>query len=390
MADNVTLDPGAGGSVVATDDVAGVHYQIIKTAFGALDTATITSSANPFPVDLADSSTRDLGIVTTDWAGVAPPIGAGVEATALRVTLATDSTGVVSIDDNGGAVTVDWAGTAPPIGAGVEATALRVTLATDSTGVITVDNAGTFATQVDGAALTALQLIDDVVHVDDAAFTLGTSKGVMAMGFAGTQSVNANDACALSCETDGSLHIHDNGASITVDNAALSVTGGGVESGALRVTIANDSTGVVTVDGTVTANLSATDNAVLDTIVAQQLPATSGGISTVYRDEDIDETAVAVKASAGQIYWVHVINFDATPVYLHFYDVAAASVTVGTTAELCSFAVPSQGTANGAGFTMHFDHGIQFSTAIATACTTTIGGTAGPALNEVILNVGYK
>jgi len=52
-------------------------------------------------------------------------------------------------------------------------------------------------------------------------------------------------------------------------------TGGGAESGALRVTIANDSTGVVsvddgggalTVDGTVTANLSATDNAVLDTI----------------------------------------------------------------------------------------------------------------------------
>jgi len=54
-------------------------------------------------------------------------------------------------------------------------------------------------------------------------------------------------------------------------------TGGGTESGALRVTIANDSTGVLsvddgggalTVDGTVTANLSATDNAVLDTIDA--------------------------------------------------------------------------------------------------------------------------
>ena len=52
-------------------------------------------------------------------------------------------------------------------------------------------------------------------------------------------------------------------------------TGGGAESGALRVTIANDSTGVLsvddgggalTVDGTVTANLSATDNAVLDSI----------------------------------------------------------------------------------------------------------------------------
>jgi len=52
-------------------------------------------------------------------------------------------------------------------------------------------------------------------------------------------------------------------------------TGGGAESGSLRVTIANDSTGVVsiddgggaiTVDGTVTANLGATDNAVLDDV----------------------------------------------------------------------------------------------------------------------------
>ena len=54
-------------------------------------------------------------------------------------------------------------------------------------------------------------------------------------------------------------------------------TGGGAESGALRVTLANDSTGVIsiddggntiTVDGTVTANLGTTDNAVLDAIAA--------------------------------------------------------------------------------------------------------------------------
>jgi len=83
--------------------------------------------------------------------------------------------------------------------------------------------------------ITALQLIDNVVHVDDAGFTLGTHSGVMMMGFAGTQSVNADDAGAIAMETDGSIHIHDGGNTITVD-------------------------------GTVTANLSATDNAVLDAI----------------------------------------------------------------------------------------------------------------------------
>jgi hypothetical protein len=51
----------------------------------------------------------------------------------------------------------------------------RVTLATDQLAV-PVSNAGTFVTQENGAALTAMQLIDDTVFVDNTAFTDGTSK----------------------------------------------------------------------------------------------------------------------------------------------------------------------------------------------------------------------
>ena len=57
----------------------------------------------------------------------------------------------------------------------------------------------------------------DAAHVDDAGFTLGTHSGMMMMGFAGTQSVDANDAGAIAMETDGSIHIHDGGNTITVD-----------------------------------------------------------------------------------------------------------------------------------------------------------------------------
>ena len=95
---------------------------------------------------------------------------------------------------------------------------------------------GTIDSDTD-AIKTAVQIIDNAVHVDDAAFTLGTHSGTMMMGFAGTQSVNANDAGAIAMETDGSIHIHDGGNTITVD-------------------------------GTVTANLGTTDNAVLDAIAA--------------------------------------------------------------------------------------------------------------------------
>lgn len=90
MADNVAITAGAGTSIAA-DDVGSVYYQRVKLDAGG-DGATVPILA-----------------------------GGGVEASALRVTLASDSTGVVSVDDNattlsvddgGGALTVDGTVTA--------------------------------------------------------------------------------------------------------------------------------------------------------------------------------------------------------------------------------------------------------------------------------------
>lgn len=50
MADNLMTNPGVGGAVIATDEIAGVHYPISKIAFGDLDAATLVSAANPMPV----------------------------------------------------------------------------------------------------------------------------------------------------------------------------------------------------------------------------------------------------------------------------------------------------------------------------------------------------
>ena len=63
--------------------------------------------------------------------------GGGTEASALRVTLANDSTGLVSVDDNGSSLTVDYATT----GSGTATGALRVELPTNGTGVVGL-NAG--------------------------------------------------------------------------------------------------------------------------------------------------------------------------------------------------------------------------------------------------------
>lgn len=49
MADNIPITAGSG-TTVATDDVGGVHYQVIKLAYGALDSATLATSSTPLPV----------------------------------------------------------------------------------------------------------------------------------------------------------------------------------------------------------------------------------------------------------------------------------------------------------------------------------------------------
>lgn len=355
-----------------------------------------------------------------------PALGGGAD----NITLDSGSGGpVVKTDDDGSA---HWQYVKVAFGA--DNTQTRVTSSTgmpvdmlDSAsrdlGIATVDNGGTFVVQEDGAALTALQLIDDAVHTDDAAFTLGTDKGMMMMGFAGTQSVNANDACALACDTDGALHISDGG-------------------------------NIITVDGTVTANLSSTDNTVLDNIdtqtsaiqtavelidnaisgtemqvdVVASLPAgtnaigklaansgvdigdvdvtsisagsnligdvgisgarTSGG-STFFHSDDLDETEEQIKGSAGQLYWLHCMNLSSSVLYLQVFNDTAANVTVGTTAPDMVFPVATQGDTNGAGFVLAVPNGIEFDTGITVAATTTATGNTGAGTNEFFINAGY-
>ena len=82
----------------------------------------------------------------------------------------------------------------------IAATGIPVT-GTVTVGSHAVTNAGTFAVQVDGNALTSLQLIDDTIKVDDAGFTVATDKVSMAGYVAVAHSANpdaadANDAVA--------------------------------------------------------------------------------------------------------------------------------------------------------------------------------------------------
>lgn len=64
MADNVTITKNANstppdGTIIATDEVSGVQYQIMKLATGGDGVATLVSSDNMIPVATAQDAPLD-------------------------------------------------------------------------------------------------------------------------------------------------------------------------------------------------------------------------------------------------------------------------------------------------------------------------------------------
>lgn len=81
----------AANSGVDIGDVTINNATLAVTQSGTWDEVGINDSGNSITVDNAQLSV----------------VGTGTEAAAMRVTIASDSTGVLSVDDNGGAITVD-------------------------------------------------------------------------------------------------------------------------------------------------------------------------------------------------------------------------------------------------------------------------------------------
>lgn len=236
--------------------------------------------------------------------------------------------------------------------------------------------------------------VQGTVTVDGSAVTQPVSGTVTANLAAGTNNVGDVDV-------------------LTVP-APLSTTGGGTEATALRVTIASDSTGLVsvddnggslTVDGTVTANLAAGTNNIGDVDVLT-LPAIPTGTNSIGRVNPEPQTAnglsvsrtisaattnaTVAKASAGQVYTIIAHNINAAVRYLKLYNKATAP-TVGTDTPAMTLPVPAN--TAGAGFVLDTGGmGVAFSLGIGYALTTGVADadTGAVAANEIVVNVLYK
>lgn len=266
MADNITATPGTGATLGA-DLISGVLYvrnKIIVGADGTNDGDVCT--ANPMPVVLGAGSLI-LGKVTTDQtthgttdlvaaditkvAGVAISQGHGTASTAIRVELPTDGTGVVGLiagtalvgkfgfdqttPGTTNAVALAQVNAATCLaGNGVTGTgSQRVTIASDNT---------PFPVKVDQ---TTPGTTNAVALAQVNAATCLAGNGVTGTG---SQRVTvASDNTPFPVKTDQTTHGTTDlvAADITKVAGASVATGHGTASGAVRVELPTDGTGVV-------------------------------------------------------------------------------------------------------------------------------------------------
>lgn len=321
MADGVLLNDGTG-TITATTDDCGLsgHTQVMKLAISANGDATLipADATNGLQVNVTKivpgTTATALGKAEDDAAasgdvGVAvltvrqdAPAGTTsadgdyqslktdsvgrlwVNASGAAVPV-TDNGGTLSIDDGAGSITVD--GTVAVSGA---------VAVTDNAGSLTVDNGGTFVVQENGAALTSLQLIDNLVLSEDAA---------AASGDPGVQLLTVRqDSIAGSTSADGdyqSAKTNSVGALYTslshLGANALSTGNGTAGTGCQRVTIASDNT-AFSVNATLQASTN-TQEVVGD--AAHDAPIAGNPVRMAGRALTSDYTAVAAGDTADLI-----------------------------------------------------------------------------------------
>lgn len=424
---HIAAEGAALGSGVLIQGDDGTDRQNIQLSAAGdlkvtLDSETVLLGAN---------SGVDIGDVTLNN-GFASVTGGGTEASALRVTLASNSTGVLSVDDNGGSLTVDNAtlsdahsedfdtgggtDTTPAFGIAVPASGgAAVVPGSASDGLLVnlganndVSVSGTVTANLsatDNAVLDAIQVA--VETIDNAIVGSEMQVDVVASLPAGDNNIGNVDVVSIVPGTaatnlgkaeDAPHSSGDVGvAAMSVRQNTAAALGG--TDGDYQPLITDANGRLHSIDVGIQAALSGSE---LQVDVVGALPAGTNNIGDVdvlsfpqadshYRNIDANAEA-AIKASAGTLFWIHAINLTSAVAYLHLYDATTANVTPGTTTPDFTFPIPAQSDGNGAGFNLAFGAaGHSFANAITLVVTTTTNGAAGdPGTNGVMVNAGYS
>lgn len=181
-----------------------VYDEVAGTALTENDAAAARINANRSQVNVIEDGTTRGRYATVSASNALKVDGSAVTQPVSGTVTVQDGGSTISVDDGASSLTIDNS-TLSVVGGGTEATAMRVTLASDSTGVISVDDNGTTLSIDDGAGSLTVDnagtfaVQDTQAITDNAGFTDGTSKVLMS-GYiydevAGT-ALTENDAAA--------------------------------------------------------------------------------------------------------------------------------------------------------------------------------------------------
>lgn len=159
MADNVEITAGSG-TVIATDDISGVHYQIVKIGLGAANAVDMhldsgqQTMANSVPVTLA-SNQSDVN-VSLDSETVTLAANSGVDIGDVTINNASGSPVPVYQDITGvgdGVKTVTTAGTDEALAGSTSCKRVIIQAQTDNTDAVAVGASGVDATEATGTGI---------------------------------------------------------------------------------------------------------------------------------------------------------------------------------------------------------------------------------------------
>lgn len=470
-----TVDLGATDNAVL-DDIAA-SADAIETAVEGTLTVQGTVTANLSATDNAvlDNIDTDLttiighvdgleALLTTidsDTSNLAV-VGGGTEAAAIRVTIANNSTGVLSVDDNGSTLSIDDGGGVITVDGTVSVTGVA-TAANQTTIIGHVDGIEALLTTIDAdtsalvagitisalpnegqqtmadsisvaiasnqsavsvtdtngaAALTALQLIDDTVFIDDADFTDGTSKGIGVMAVAENTPTTVTDGdMGMLAIVPSTRELKVLASLSSTDNTVLDNinTNTGLLAGALAAEDTGASSGDIGYpmlgvrtpgDTTETSDdgdygmvsLTAEGGVWVEPLHAVRVTAgthddTQGTGVAIFLDldenaEDVGDIPIVAATNPLTIQGYHFYNNASSPRFVKLYDEEAANITVGTDEPKFIIALPAEA----AGHITLSPAGWPFNTACCVAATTDReddGSPGAPSTNDVLLELWF-
>lgn len=211
MSDNIELNAGSGGAIIATDqDVGLAQHQYVKVEWGPDNTQTkVDTGASALPIqDGGNSITVDgtvavSGTVTVNGSGVTQPVSAaslplptGASTAAKQPALGTAGTASADV------ITVQGIAAMTPLLVNASGNAVPVT---DNSGSLTVDNAGTFATQAAQSGTWNITNVSGTISLPTGASTAAKQPALGTAGTASTDVITVQGIASMTAlKVDGS------------------------------------------------------------------------------------------------------------------------------------------------------------------------------------------